>query len=100
MPLWNLAPGVTFGAVALAAWNIPLSSMRDGPLIILVLGQRILFTLMAIITIVSAFVPGGRDVISADPQARAGWLAAALAAIAWLGVVLWLRRAGRLRRAE
>jgi hypothetical protein len=78
MHLWNLVPGVAFGAVALAAWKIPLSSMRDGPHIILVLGQRILFAVMAIIIIVSAFVPSGRDVISADPQAHVGWLAGRL----------------------
>jgi len=97
MHLWNLAPGVTFGAAALAAWKIPLTSM-DGHGIVVVLGQRILFALMAIIVIVSAFVPGGKEVISDDPHERAGWLAGALAAIVWLGVILWLRRTGRLRR--
>lgn len=99
MHLWNLAPGITFGAVALAAWKTPLTSM-DGHGILVVLGQRFLFAVVAITIIVSAFVPGGKEVISADPQAHVGWLAGAFAAIVWLGVILWLRRVGRLRGAE
>jgi|SRR5690348_17933183 len=90
MHLWNLMPGITFAAVALAAWKIPLTSMRGGSHIIRVLGQRFLFAIVAIIAIaiVSAFIPGSKDVISADPQARVGWLTGTLAATVWLGVVL------------